>query len=48
MDYSLAVTASLMEIDWTLAYVGSDLEQEEVFDTDWGDESLVFSVSKSF
>ncbi|MBA6413296.1 hypothetical protein H2508_09260 [Parahaliea sp. F7430] len=48
MDYSLAVTASLMEVDWTLAYVGSDLEQEEVFDTDWGDDSLVFSVSKSF
>lgn len=48
MDYSLAVTASLMEVDWTVAYVGSDLEQEEVFDTDWGDDSLVFSVSKSF
>ena len=32
----------------TEAWVGSDLDEEDVFDTSWGDDTAVFSISKSF
>ena len=47
VDYSVGVTASWLAVDWTLAYVGTDLDEEDVFDTEWGDDSLIFTVSKS-
>ena len=31
----------------TLAYVGTDLDEEDVFDTDWAEDTVVFTVSKS-
>ncbi len=46
-DYSVGVTASWLAVDWTLAYVGTDLDEEEVFDSEWGDDALIFTVSKS-
>ena len=47
VDYSVGVTASWLAVDWTLAYVGTDLDSEDVFDTDWGDDSVIFTISKS-
>ncbi len=47
IDYSIGLTASYLAVDWTLAYVGTDLDEEDVFGTEWGDDSLVFTVSKS-
>ena len=47
VDYSVGVTTSWLAVDWTLAYVGTDLDNEDVFDTDWGDDSVIFTISKS-
>ena len=47
-DYSVTVTYSWAGLDWSLAYVGTDLDEEDVFGTDWGDDTAVFSLSKSF
>jgi len=47
VDYSVGVTASWLALDWTLAWVGTNLDDEEVFDTDWGDDQLVFTIAKS-
>ena len=35
-------------VDLGLAWVGTDLDEEDVFGTDWGDDTAVFSISKSF
>jgi uncharacterized protein (TIGR02001 family) len=47
VDYSIGITASYWAVDWSLAYVGTDLDEEDVFDTEWGDDTLVFTISKS-
>ena len=47
VDYSVGITASYWAVDWTLAYVGTDLDEEDVFDTDWGEDTVVFTISKS-
>ena len=47
IDYSVGVTASWLAVDWTLAYVGTDLDEEDVFDTEWGDDSVIFTISTS-
>ncbi|MEH6583086.1 MAG: TorF family putative porin [Halioglobus sp.] len=47
IDYSVGVTTSWLAVDWTLAYVGTDLDKEDVFDTKWGDDSVIFTISKS-
>jgi uncharacterized protein (TIGR02001 family) len=47
IDYSLGITASWATVDWSLAYVGTDLDEEDVFDTEWGDDQVVFTISKS-
>jgi uncharacterized protein (TIGR02001 family) len=46
-DYSVGVTTSFLAVDWSLAYVGTTLDEEDVFDTDWGEDTVVFTVSKS-
>ena len=46
-DYSVAVSTSLLAVDLSLAYVGTTLDEEDVFDTDWGEDTVVFTVSKS-
>jgi uncharacterized protein (TIGR02001 family) len=47
VDYSVGVTTSWLAVDWSLAYVGTDLDEEDVFDTDWGEDTVVFTISKS-
>ncbi|MGI9288204.1 MAG: TorF family putative porin [Pseudomonadales bacterium] len=46
-DYSIGVTKSFMDVDFSLAYVGTDLDEEDVFDTEWGDGTLIFTLAKS-
>lgn len=46
-DYSIGVSTSFLAVDWSLAYVGTTLDEEDVFDTDWGEDTVVFTVSKS-
>lgn len=48
IDYSVGLTASYLAVDWTLAWVGTDLDGEEYFGLDdLVDDTLVLSVSKS-
>jgi uncharacterized protein (TIGR02001 family) len=47
IDYSVALTKEWASVEWSLAYVGTDLSEDEVFATEWGDDSVIFSVSKS-
>jgi hypothetical protein len=46
-DYSVTLTYSWASVDWSLAYVGTDLDDEDVFDTDWADDTVVFTIAKS-
>lgn len=46
-DYSIGLTWSVMGVDLGAAYVGTTLDEEDVFDTDWGDDTVVISISKS-
>lgn len=46
-DYSVSVTYSWATVDFTLAYVGTDLDDDDVFGTDWGDDAAVFTIAKS-
>jgi len=46
-DYSIGFTKGFMGVDFSIAYVGTDLDEEDVFDTDWGDGVAVVTMSKS-
>ena len=46
-DYSIGIGKSVAGVDFSLAYVGTDLDEDEVFDTTWGDPELIFTISKS-
>ena len=47
IDYSVGITWSVMGVDLGAAYVGTDLVEEEVLDTDWGEDTVVLSIAKS-
>ena len=48
IDYSVGVSTSYWDLDWSAAVVGTDLDDEEYFDDgDLIDPMLVLSVSKS-
>jgi uncharacterized protein (TIGR02001 family) len=47
VDYSVGLTASYFSVDWTIAYVGTDLDDDDVFGYDWGDDAAIFTISKS-
>lgn len=46
-DYSVGISVAVMGLDLSLAAVGTDLDEEEVFDTKWGDAQAVFTIGKS-
>ncbi len=57
IDYSVALTTSWLGVDWSLAYVGTDLDKEDLTfcdltepgcsKSDWGEDTIVFTVSRS-
>lgn len=47
VDYSISVTYGWEGVDFSLALVGTDLDEEDVFGTEWGDDTAVFTISKS-
>jgi len=47
VDYSVGVSKDYAGVTWGLSYVGTDLDEDEVFGEDWGDDSVVFTISKS-
>lgn len=46
-DYSAALTYSVAGVDLSVSYVGTDLDEEDVFGTDWAEDTAVFTISKS-
>lgn len=46
-DYKVGVTYSWSDVDFELAWVGTDLDDDDVFGTDWGDDAAVFTISRS-
>ncbi len=46
-DYSITGTYSVAGVDLSLAYVGTDLDDDDVFGTDWADDTVVFTIAKS-
>ncbi|MEM9254830.1 MAG: TorF family putative porin [Pseudomonadota bacterium] len=47
-DYSVGVTWSVVGVDLSVAWVGTDLDDDDVFGTDWADDTVVGTISKSF
>jgi uncharacterized protein (TIGR02001 family) len=48
IDYSVGLTASYWAVDWSLAWVGTDLDGDEYFGLDdLVDDTVVFTISKS-
>lgn len=47
IDYSVSVSYSVAGVDLSLALVGTDLDDEDAFGTDWADDTAVFTISKS-
>ena len=46
-DYSVSATYTYAGVDFSLAWVGTDLDDDDVFGTDWADDTAVFTISKS-
>jgi uncharacterized protein (TIGR02001 family) len=46
-DYSVTVTYSWSGVDFSVAYVGTDLDEEDYFGTDLADDVAVFTIAKS-
>jgi uncharacterized protein (TIGR02001 family) len=48
VDYSIGVSTSYFDLDWSAAFIGTSLDDEDYFDaSDLIDETIVLSVSKS-
>jgi uncharacterized protein (TIGR02001 family) len=47
-DYSVSVSRDFMGFNFAVAYVGTDLDDDDVFGTDWGDGALIGTLSASF
>jgi hypothetical protein len=43
----VGLTWTVLSVDLGAAYVGTTLDEDEVFGTDWGEDTVVFSISKS-
>lgn len=47
-DYSVSVSRDFMSLNFSIAYTGTDLDDNEVFGTDWGDGAVIGTISASF
>jgi len=46
-DYSAGLTTTFWAVDWSVAYVGTNLDKKDAWNTKWGDDTVVLTVSKS-
>jgi uncharacterized protein (TIGR02001 family) len=46
-DWSVGLSYSAFGVDLAVAYVDTDLDEDDVFGTDWADSTAVFTISKS-
>jgi uncharacterized protein (TIGR02001 family) len=47
IDYSVGISKDFAGVTWDLSYIGTDLDEDEYFGTDLGNDSVVFTISKS-
>ena len=47
-DYSVSISRDVMGLNIAVAYVGTDLDDDDLFGTDWGDGALIGTLSASF
>ena len=47
-DYSVSLSKTLWGVDWAVAYTGTDLDDDDLFGNNWGDNEVIYSMSKSF
>jgi uncharacterized protein (TIGR02001 family) len=47
-DYSVSVSRDFMSFNFAVSYAGTDLDDEDLFGTDWGDGALIGTISASF
>ncbi len=47
-DYSVSLSKTLWGVDWAIAYTGTDLDDDDLFGNNWGDNEVIYSMSKSF
>jgi len=46
-DYSVSLTYTFKGVDLSVAWVGTDLDDDDCWDSDYCDDTAVFSISKS-
>ncbi len=46
-DYSVKLSYAVFGVSLSVAYVGADLDEDDVFGTDWAEDTAVFTISKS-
>lgn len=46
-DYSVSLSKEMWGVEWALAYVGTDLDDDDLFGYDWGDPKAIVSMTKS-
>jgi uncharacterized protein (TIGR02001 family) len=47
-DYNIAISRDVMGFNIAVAYMGTDLDDDDLFGTDWGDGTVVGTLSASF
>ena len=47
-DYSVSISRDFMGLNFAVAYVGTDLDDDDLFGTDWGDGAVIGTLSASF
>jgi uncharacterized protein (TIGR02001 family) len=47
-DYSVSVSRDFMSFNFAVSYAGTDLDDDDLFGTDWGDGALIGTISASF
>ena len=47
-DYSVSISRDVMGFNIAVAYVGTDLDDDDLFGTDWGDGAVIGTLSASF
>ena len=47
-DYTVSLSKNIWGFDWTLAYVDTSLDKEDLSGYDWGDSKAIFSIGRTF
>jgi uncharacterized protein (TIGR02001 family) len=47
-DYSVSISRDVMGFNIAVAYAGTDLDDDDLFGTDWGDGAVIGTLSASF